>query len=127
MIKIYSQFLVAGLFQTEDHARHVLRSGKRANKVDALVANRMVRQEVFDREDPPGVSVLLEENAIRKAAGGRETMKTSSSEEGASGQGNLTGAGPRVTNLRVEFDMIASMALSGTESEECVRGILESM
>ncbi|GAA2726572.1 helix-turn-helix transcriptional regulator [Actinocorallia aurantiaca] len=167
LIKIYSQFIVAGLLQTQDYAREVLRRGVRADKLDEMAAARMARQELFQGENPPGVVAILDENAIRRRVGGGEVMKAQlesllernqeydvtilvvpfeaqifpegsftllsfdaepdvAYEEGASGQGHLIEAGPRVTRLRARFDLVASMALSAVDSENCIRGILEA-
>lgn len=75
VIKGYENFVIAGLLQTEDYARAVLRSGRQPDKVERLVAARMERQDVLRREKPPMVSVLLDASTLRRPFGGREVMR----------------------------------------------------
>lgn len=74
-IKIYENFLIQGLVQTEQYAREVLRAGQRENKLEELVTARMDRQEILRRDDPPWLVVLLDESTIRRVVGDRHVMR----------------------------------------------------
>ncbi|XVQ11434.1 Scr1 family TA system antitoxin-like transcriptional regulator [Spirillospora sp. CA-255316] len=74
-IKMYNQNYIPGLLQTEGYAREVLRAGKRVDKLEELVATRMERQEILQRESPPNVVVLLEEGLLRKVVGDAENTR----------------------------------------------------
>ncbi|MFI0355339.1 helix-turn-helix transcriptional regulator [Actinomadura sp. 9N407] len=74
-IKMYNQNYIPGLLQTEAYAREVLRAGKRADRIEELVATRLERQEILRRESPPNLVVLLEEGVLRKTVRDRETTK----------------------------------------------------
>ncbi|MFD3942203.1 Scr1 family TA system antitoxin-like transcriptional regulator [Streptomyces sp. NPDC058579] len=73
-ISTYQAQLVYGLLQTEDYARAVLSVDHR-EKLDEMVAARMERQRILDREHPPVVCVVLDEAALRLEIGGREVMR----------------------------------------------------
>ena len=74
-IRIYGQFIIPGLLQIEDYAREVMRAGKKPERLEELVKTRMERQEIFKREDPPNVVLLLEEGTLRKVVGDREITR----------------------------------------------------
>jgi uncharacterized protein DUF5753 len=71
----YQNFLVAGLLQTEEYAREILRAGNRADQLDELVAIRMERQDILRRDDPPWLIVLLDESVVRRVVGNRDVMR----------------------------------------------------
>jgi transcriptional regulator with XRE-family HTH domain len=73
--RFYRLSLVPGLFQTEDYARALFTASRMVDDVEAAVANRMKRQEVLSRQDPPHVWVLLDESILRRPIGGPEVMK----------------------------------------------------
>lgn len=74
-IRIYGQFVIPGVLQTPEYAREVMRAGKKRERLEELVRTRMDRKEIFDREDPPNVIVVLEEGVLRKVAGSREITR----------------------------------------------------
>jgi DNA-binding XRE family transcriptional regulator len=74
-IKMYYQYYLPGLLQTEAYAREILKVGKRADKVEELVGTRLGRQEILRKEVPPNLVVLIEESVIRKVVGSREIAK----------------------------------------------------
>lgn len=74
-IKVYENFLVTGLLQTEEYAREIVRAGLRADRLDELVAARMDRQEILRRDEPPWLVVLLDISVIRRIVGGPEVMQ----------------------------------------------------
>lgn len=42
---------------------------------DQLVAERMERKAIFEREDPPRTFIVMDEGVIRRTVGGREVMR----------------------------------------------------
>jgi DNA-binding XRE family transcriptional regulator len=65
VIKVFQAQVVNGLLQTEDYARAVISAGGMTN-VDELVANRMDRQAILARKDPPRLWVVYEESVIHR-------------------------------------------------------------
>ncbi|HEX6471723.1 MAG TPA: DUF5753 domain-containing protein [Streptosporangiaceae bacterium] len=74
-IKIYANFLVSGLLQTEEYAREVLSPIQRPDRLEQLVAARLARQEILRRDDPPWLDVLLDESVVRRIVGDREITR----------------------------------------------------
>lgn len=77
-IRTYQPELVPGLLQTEGYARAVIgayRPGDAAEELGRRVEVRMTRQQILDRDDPPRFRVVLNEGAVRRVVGGRETMR----------------------------------------------------
>ncbi|MFD6245505.1 helix-turn-helix domain-containing protein [Streptomyces roseolus] len=66
--------LVHGLIQTEAYAR-ALMSVRFENDLDGLVAARIERQRILDREQPPLFWVVMSEAALRQEVGGRKVMQ----------------------------------------------------
>ncbi|WP_407286490.1 Scr1 family TA system antitoxin-like transcriptional regulator [Streptomyces sp. BP-8] len=76
-ILTYQTNLVAGMVQTEDYARSVFRvSNPRASAeaIEDKVAARLRRREVFERDSPPLLWVILHEACLRSVVGGAEVM-----------------------------------------------------
>jgi len=69
-IKIYSQYVLTGLLQTEECARQVLGVGQRKDRLEELVATRLARQEILRRDTPPELTLILDQAAILKLLGG---------------------------------------------------------
>ncbi|WP_344452128.1 helix-turn-helix transcriptional regulator [Actinocorallia aurantiaca] len=63
VIRIHEVSWIPGLLQTEEYARAVLTAG-RSTQVDEQVAARLRRQQILTSDDPPHVSVLIDENAL---------------------------------------------------------------
>jgi Domain of unknown function (DUF5753) len=66
--------------QTEAYARGVLRGARPTDSeaaIEQLVAARMARQEIWEREDlePPVLSVILGEAVLRQRVGGGAVMR----------------------------------------------------
>ncbi|MFE6785074.1 helix-turn-helix domain-containing protein [Streptomyces sp. NPDC057680] len=66
--------LVYGLFQTEGYARAVL-GARFESDLDGLVAARIERQRIMDRENPPLLWVVMSEAVLRQEVGGRTVMR----------------------------------------------------
>ncbi|MDT0305462.1 helix-turn-helix transcriptional regulator [Streptomyces sp. DSM 44917] len=73
-MRAFAGQVIPGLLQTEDYARAVLSAG-RPDNLDDLVAARMTRQEVFDREIPPRAWFVLDENVLHRAIGGEAVFR----------------------------------------------------
>lgn len=69
-INIYEPHLITGLFQTEDYMRAIARAYLHADDVDAIVADRLARQQVLDRTPPPRILLVMDEEALRRPIGG---------------------------------------------------------
>lgn len=74
-IRIHQPLWVPGLMQSEGYAAEVLRAGQPPDRLEHLVAARIERQEIFTRDDPPWVFLLLSEVAIRNIVGSKEIMR----------------------------------------------------
>ena len=77
-ILAYEAMVVHGLLQTEDYALaliSILRPELSEEQVQRWVEFRMARQELLRRDAPPILEVMLEECALRRPVGGRETMR----------------------------------------------------
>ncbi|MFE5639632.1 Scr1 family TA system antitoxin-like transcriptional regulator [Streptomyces sp. NPDC056463] len=74
-ISTYQAQLVYGLLQTEEYARAVL-SVDHPDRLDEMVAARMERQRILEREHPPVVCVVLDEAVLHRELGGTEIMRS---------------------------------------------------
>lgn len=76
VIRQYDPLLIPGLLQTEEFARAILSeaAGLDEDAVDKAWTVRQHRQEVHDRENPPEISFVIDEAALRREVGGRRTM-----------------------------------------------------
>jgi transcriptional regulator with XRE-family HTH domain len=77
VIRSYAPHYLPGLLQTADYARALLRVGFPQDHPDDLerkVQARLTRQRVLEREDPPKLWVLLDENVLRRPVGGPAVM-----------------------------------------------------
>ncbi|MER6344944.1 helix-turn-helix domain-containing protein [Streptomyces sp. NPDC001595] len=73
-ISTYQCQLVYGLLQTEAYARAIL-AVEHTDQLDQVVAARMDRQRILNREQPPVVWVVLDEAALYRPIGGRKVMR----------------------------------------------------
>ncbi|MEN8655108.1 helix-turn-helix transcriptional regulator [Streptomyces sp. 21So2-11] len=73
-ISTYQAQLVYGLLQTEEYARAVLATGT-PDDLDSLVAARMERQRILERERPPLAWAILDEAALYRPIGGHQVMR----------------------------------------------------
>jgi transcriptional regulator with XRE-family HTH domain len=76
-LRVYETQVVNGLLQTPGYARAVLREVRKKDspeQLQRLAELRLKRQEVLDREDPPGLWLILDETVIRRPIGGPEVM-----------------------------------------------------
>ncbi|MFE6972780.1 Scr1 family TA system antitoxin-like transcriptional regulator [Streptomyces sp. NPDC057682] len=73
-ISTYQAQLIYGLLQTEEYARAVLATGL-PDDLDALVAARMERQRILERDRPPLIWVILDEAVLYRPIGGHKVMR----------------------------------------------------
>ncbi|MGW6534302.1 helix-turn-helix domain-containing protein [Streptomyces sp. NPDC055051] len=72
-IGVYECNLVPGLLQTPEHARAAIEAAQppySQGDVDRMVAARLSRQSVFERDPAPALSFVLEEGPLRRPLGG---------------------------------------------------------
>jgi transcriptional regulator with XRE-family HTH domain len=78
-IRIFEAIVVPGLFQTPDYARALaIADGGTEEAVQAAVEERIARQAILAREDPPLLWVILAETALEWPVGGAEVMREQS-------------------------------------------------
>jgi hypothetical protein len=78
-IAIWHVEVVAGLFQTEGYARHIIGSYSRVEPIppamiERLVRVRMQRQQVLKREPAVQLTVVLDESILRRRIGSDQVM-----------------------------------------------------
>ncbi|MEV6164281.1 helix-turn-helix transcriptional regulator [Streptomyces sp. NPDC052052] len=73
-ISTYQAQLVYGLLQTEEYARAVLATGM-PDDLEGLVAARMERQRILERERPPLAWTVLDEAVLHRPIGGHGVMR----------------------------------------------------
>ncbi len=64
---------IHGLLQTPEHARALFRAAQppyASDDVERMVAARMARQSVFERDPAPAISFVLEEATLLREVGG---------------------------------------------------------
>ncbi|KUO20355.1 helix-turn-helix domain-containing protein [Streptomyces dysideae] len=72
-IGVYECNIIAGLLQTPEHARAVIGAAQppySPDDVERMVAARLARQSVFERDPAPSIHFVLEEAALRRPIGG---------------------------------------------------------
>jgi hypothetical protein len=74
-ISTYQCQLVYGLLQTEAYARAVLGVEQSERRLDEMVAARMDRQRILEREQPPVLWVVLDEAVLHRQIGSRAVMR----------------------------------------------------
>jgi transcriptional regulator with XRE-family HTH domain len=75
-LRLFEHSLVPGLLQTEEYARAVLstRPDVTEDELAELVAARMDRQLILDREKPPRLWVVLDEGVMHRQIGSAKIM-----------------------------------------------------
>ncbi|MEU4653061.1 helix-turn-helix transcriptional regulator [Streptomyces sp. NPDC023723] len=72
-IGLYECNIIPGLLQTPDHARALIEAAQppySSDDVERMVAARLARQEVFDRDPAPSMHFVQEEAPLRRQIGG---------------------------------------------------------
>ncbi|WFE30356.1 helix-turn-helix transcriptional regulator [Solwaraspora sp. WMMD791] len=72
-IRQFEPLLIPGLLQTEEYARAIIRAysppSRSDRDIERILQARMERQELLTRDDPPEISCLMDEAAVRRAVG----------------------------------------------------------
>lgn len=74
-ISTYSALTVPALLQTPDYARALLEGAGMVEDVEAALAERLARQELLHREDPPALWFLIYQPVLEAPIGGPEVMR----------------------------------------------------
>ncbi|MFH9014751.1 helix-turn-helix domain-containing protein [Streptomyces sp. NPDC017943] len=72
-IAVYQSNSINGLLQTPEHARAVIGAAQppySPDDVERMVAARIARRSVFERDPAPALSFVLEEGVVRRPIGG---------------------------------------------------------
>jgi transcriptional regulator with XRE-family HTH domain len=72
-IGVYECNIIAGLLQTPEHARAVIKAAQppySPDDVERMVTARLARQSVFDLDPAPSIHFVLEEAPLRREVGG---------------------------------------------------------
>lgn len=75
----HSTQAIPGLLQTEEYARAVFTQRRPLldeQTIEKRVADRMARQQIFERWPAPTLSFLLEETVLQRPIGGRDVHRT---------------------------------------------------
>ncbi|WP_431041410.1 helix-turn-helix domain-containing protein [Streptomyces sp. P1-3] len=72
-MRVFESQIIPGLLQTEDYARAML-TAVRPDNLDDLIAARMTRQGVFEREAPPRCWFVVDEYVLLRHIGGKAVM-----------------------------------------------------
>jgi alkanesulfonate monooxygenase SsuD/methylene tetrahydromethanopterin reductase-like flavin-dependent oxidoreductase (luciferase family) len=75
MVSPYAALLVPALLQTPEYAQALIASGQIIDDVDAAVEERMARQEILKRPNPPDLWVLIKESVLWDCIGTPEVMR----------------------------------------------------
>jgi hypothetical protein len=73
-IQTYESYLVPGLLQTEEYARHAVSATRPMLSEDEIaraVTLRMTRQEILRRDEPPRLWAIIDESVLRREVGGK--------------------------------------------------------
>ncbi|TYB44165.1 helix-turn-helix domain-containing protein [Actinomadura chibensis] len=74
-LRLWELVLIPGLFQTEAYARAVLASGL-SGELEERLQRRMDRQKaVFERDDPPHISALINWASLAQPIGDKDVMR----------------------------------------------------
>lgn len=76
-LRWFEPLVVPGLLQTEDYARAVFRSRVEAtdDEIAGMVAARMERQAILERDNPPMLWIVLDEGVLRRPVGGKHVIR----------------------------------------------------
>jgi len=76
-LRWFEPLVIPGLLQTEDYATAVFwtRVGATDDEISQMVAARMERQAVLNRDTPPMLWVVVDEGVLRRPVGGKHVMR----------------------------------------------------
>lgn len=75
-LRWFEPLVIPGLLQTADYARAIFqtRFGLSSEDIEERVTARLKRQEIFARDKPPALWVILDEWVLRRPVGGKHVM-----------------------------------------------------
>jgi DNA-binding XRE family transcriptional regulator len=77
-IRTYESYVVPGLLQTEEYARHAVSATRpmlSEDDIQRAVTLRMTRQEILAQEDPPRLWAIIDESVLHRQVGSKQVMK----------------------------------------------------
>jgi DNA-binding XRE family transcriptional regulator len=74
-IKTFEALVVPGLLQTREYSRDIFVTGGAGDDIDERVEERMRRQEILTRPNPPRLWVLLDQGVIDRPTADPEVMR----------------------------------------------------
>jgi transcriptional regulator with XRE-family HTH domain len=77
LLRSWEPLVVPGLLQTREYAREIMCSRPGIGEEDAeqRVCERLERQAIFERENPPALFVVIDEGVLRREVGGPALMR----------------------------------------------------
>jgi transcriptional regulator with XRE-family HTH domain len=78
LLRSWEPLVVNGLLQTQDYARALITGtgpGDSEEQVEQLVAARLERQAILDRDEPPRLCVIMDVSVLRYEIGGPAVMR----------------------------------------------------
>jgi len=75
-LRTFEPMVVPGLLQTEEYATAIFRTriGTTDDEIGEMVAARLERQAILDRETPPVLWVVVDEGVLRRPVGGKHVI-----------------------------------------------------
>jgi transcriptional regulator with XRE-family HTH domain len=77
-IRTFDNVVILGLLQTEDYARTAIAAAdfqSTQQQRDRWLELRMARQRILSADNPPRLSTIIDEAALRRSVGGRDCMQ----------------------------------------------------
>lgn len=74
-ISVYSALVLHALVQTEDYARALIEGAQMTADVDEAVTQRLSRQAVLSRPEPPELRVFVRQSVLEDPVGGPDVMR----------------------------------------------------
>ncbi len=77
-IRTYESYVVPGLLQTEEYARHAVSATRPMLPDDAIqraVTLRMTRQEILSQDNPPKLWAIIDESVLHREVGSKDVMR----------------------------------------------------
>jgi transcriptional regulator with XRE-family HTH domain len=74
-VSAYSALVVHALLQTEDYARALITGAQMVDDIERAVEERLARQEILNRDQPPELRVFIKQSALEDPVGGTEVMR----------------------------------------------------
>lgn len=77
-IRTYESYVVPGLLQTEEYARHAVSATRPMlsdDEIQRAVTLRMTRQEILSQDTPPKLWAIFDESVLHRVVGGKDVMR----------------------------------------------------